>query len=74
MERIPKEVINNMLSILFVDDDKTITDDSSRLALNYAKSQPMKYQKTLFVGLFKEIRAYQKKLKKLNKRKKLIGD
>lgn len=74
MQRVPKEVIDNMLSILFVDEDKKITDESSRLALSFAKSQAKAYQKTLYVGLFKEIRAYQKKLKKQSKQKKLLGD
>lgn len=75
MKRVPKEIINEMLSILYVNEDKTITDDSSRLALEYAKDQPREYRKILYVGLFKLIRSYMKEQKKLKKREKLLkGD
>lgn len=74
MQRVPKEIVREMMSILVVDDKGTITDDSSRKALEYAKASKMSYRKTLYAGLFYEIRQYKKRLKKEEKQKKLLGE
>ncbi len=74
MQRVPKEIVKEMMSILVVDDKGTITDDSAKRALEYAKASKPSYRKTLYAGLFYEIRAYKKKQKLLNKQKKLLGD
>lgn len=74
MKRVPKEIINEMLNILFVNENKDITDDSSRAALEYAKKQLTVYRKTLYVGLYREIRAYKKRVKLEKKRNALLGE
>lgn len=72
--KIPKLIINDMLNILFINDNKDISDDSSRKALEFAKIQEKKYRKTLYYGLLHEIRAYKKRVKLENKRKALLGE
>lgn len=74
MKKVPKEIIDQMNSLLFINDKNDISDDSSKLALEFAKSQDSKYRKTLYVGLLMEIRAYKKRIKLENKQKKLLGD
>lgn len=74
MKRVPKEIVREMMKILFVDDNGTITDDSARRALEYAKASQPSYRKTLYAGLFYEIRAYRKKQRLIEKQKKLLGD
>ena len=74
MQRVPKQIIQEMLNILFVDNDKNITDESSRLALEFAKAQESKFRKTLYAGLFLELRAYKKRKKLDAKQKKLLGE
>lgn len=74
MNRVPKEIINQMNSLLFINDKKDISDDSSKLALEFAKSQVSKYRKTLYVGLLMEIRAYKKRVKLEKKQNKLLGN
>lgn len=74
MKRVPREIILQMLDILFVDAEHNITDSSSRLALEFAKAQEPPYRKTLYMGLFREIRAYKKVQKMKNKQKQLIGE
>ena len=73
MNKVPKDIIDQMNSFLFINDNKDISDDSSKLALEFAKSQASKYRKTLYVGLLLEIRAYKKRVKLENKRNKLLG-
>lgn len=74
MKRVPKEIIDQMNSLLFINDKKDITNDSSKLALEFAKSQDVKYRKTLYAGLFIEIRAYKKRIKLEKKQNRLIGN
>lgn len=72
--KVPKQIINEMLKILFINENKDISDDSSRKALDYAKSQEKKYRKTLYVGLLIEIRAYKKRVKLEKKKRELLGE
>lgn len=73
MKRVPKELINEMFEKLFINDNHDITDFSAREAFNWVKQQDPKYNKTLFVGLFKEIKAYQRRVKLEKKKNKLLG-
>lgn len=74
MQRVPKEIVCEMMKILVVDDNGTITDDSARAALEYAKAAKASYRKTLYAGLFYEIRQYKKKQKLVAKQRKLLGE
>lgn len=72
--KVPKQIINEMLNILFINESKDMNEFSARKALDYAKAQEPKYRKVLYYGLFKEIRAYQKRIKLENKKKALLGE
>jgi len=72
--KVPKQIINEMFDLLFVNDNKDITDESARKALDFAKIQEKKYRKTLYCGLLLEIRAYKKRVKFEKKQKALLGE
>lgn len=72
--KVPKQIINEMLELLFVNDNKDITDESSRKALDFAKVQEKKYRKTLYCGLLIQLRAYKKRVKLEKRKRELLGE
>ena len=39
MQRVPKQIIDEMLKILYINEQLDISDESSRKALDFAKKQ-----------------------------------
>lgn len=73
-KKVPKELVNAMNEILFVNEKNDISDISSRLAFDFVLKQEKKYQRVLLLGLALEIRSYKKRVAKEKKQKKLLGD
>ena len=73
MQRVPKQIIDEMLKILYINEQLDISDESSRKALDFAKKQSPLYRKTLYTGLYLLIKKYRKKVKQEKKRNALLG-
>ena len=71
--RVPKEIMDQFKSLLFINDKKDISDESSRKCLEFCKFQEKKYRRILYMGMVIEIRAYKRRLKLEKKQQKLLG-